>query len=254
MSFNNRTVVITGGAKGIGAVCADIFLQEGANVAILDLDTGGENNHGGKFLAVQCDVSKAAEVQAAMQKVNDAFGSIYYLINNAGIQRYGSVTSTSEEDWDLVMNTNCKSYFLSSKYALPFMQQSGAGVIINVSSVQAFVTQQNVAAYAASKSALLGLTRSIAIDYAPSIRCIAVCPGTIDTPMLKNALAESADPAAVRKECEEMHLLNRIGTATEVASLIKFLCSDEASFITGEYIRIDGGLGIQIGGSKKESI
>src|SRR5690606_38535451 len=125
------------------------------------------------------------------------------------------------EEWDLVMNVNLKSYFLCSKYVIPYMKENTGSVIINISSVQAFVTQENVSAYAAAKTAILGLTRSIAIDFAPHIRCVAVCPGTIDTPMLQNALNESPDPAAVMKECEDMHLLQRIGNANEVANVVK---------------------------------
>ena len=133
------------------------------------------------------------------------------------------------------------------------MISHGSGVVINVASVQAFLSQQKVAAYTTAKSALLGLTRSIAVDYSPTIRCVAVCPGTIDTPMLRDAIALSPNPDAVMQECIDMHLLKRIGSPQEVAELILFLCSDKASFITGQAIRIDGGLGITIQGSKKDA-
>lgn len=249
MEFKNKTVVISGGSKGIGEACAMAFHRDGANVAVLDLVEPTFIDD--RIMYIDCDVSVSAAVDTAMKAVYKKFGSIDYLINNAGIQRYGSVTETSEEDWDLVMNVNLKSYYLCARFAIPFMKQSGNGAVINVSSVQAFVTQQNVSAYATAKTAILGLTRSIAIDYAPAIRCVAVCPGTIDTPMLRNSLALSPDPDAVMKECEDMHLLKRIGKPEEVAATIKFLCSDAAAFITGESIRVDGGLGIMIEGSKK---
>lgn len=250
MDFSTKTVVITGGAKGIGAATALAFAEAGANVVTLDLSFDETIKHD-SILQMVCDVTKTDVVKNVMQQVFDRFGSIDYLINNAGVQRYGTVTETSEEDWDFVLNTNLKSHFLCAKHAIPFMQRNQKGVVINVASVQAFVSQDQVAAYTTSKSALLGLTRSIAIDYAPQIRCVAVCPGTIDTPMLQNAIMLSPDPQAVLRECEDMHLAKRIGQAQEIASLIKFLCSDEASFITGEAIRIDGGLGIHVGGSKK---
>ena len=260
MEFKNKTIVITGGSKGIGWSCAKSFFEAGANVAILDKDAPEEYPEDSQKIMqgtarrvyYKTDVSKALEVKAAMTAIYENFGSIDFLVNNAGIQRYGSVTETTEDVWDEVMNVNLKSYFLCSKYAIEYMRRSPGGVIVNISSVQAFVSQQNVAAYATAKTAILGLTRSIAIDYAPGIRCVAVCPGTIDTPMLRNSLEESSDPAAVMKECEEMHLLKRIGRPEEIAGLVKFLCSDSAGFITGEAIRADGGLGIMIQGSKKD--
>jgi NAD(P)-dependent dehydrogenase (short-subunit alcohol dehydrogenase family) len=161
---------------------------------------------------------------------------------------------TSEELWDRVMDCNLKSAFLMSKAVLPGMVDANSGVIINVSSVQAFITQDQVAAYTTSKTALLGLTRSIAVDYAPNIRCVVVCPGTIDTPMLRNAFQESPDPNAVLQECVDMHLLKKIGSPSEVGEFIAYLASNKASFITGQAFRIDGGLGIAIGGSKQKNV
>lgn len=131
------------------------------------------------------------------------------------------------------------------------MLEKGGGVIVNIASVQSFVSQGNVAAYTTAKTAILGLTRSIAVDYSPKIRCVAVCPGTIDTPMLREAIALSPDPEEVLQESIDMHLTKRIGTPDEVAGLIAFLCSEQAGFITGQAIRIDGGIGITIPGSKK---
>ena len=125
-------------------------------------------------------------------------------------------------------------------------------MVVNVASVQAFITQEKVAAYTTSKTALLGLTRSIAVDYAPHVRSVAICPGTIDTPMLRDAIQESPDPDAVMQECIDMHLLKKIGSPEDVAELIYFLSSDKASFITGQAFRVDGGLGIRVAGSKQD--
>ncbi|HIA80068.1 MAG TPA: SDR family oxidoreductase, partial [Candidatus Marinimicrobia bacterium] len=174
------------------------------------------------------------------------------LVNNAGIQRYSTVTETSEEEWDLVMNVNLKSAFLCSKYAIPMMVNNKKGCVINVASVQSFISQKNVAPYTTSKTALLGLTRSIAVDYAPNIRSVAVCPGTVDTPMFRNSIQESPNPDEVLEECNEMHLVKRICSSEEVGELITYLASDKAGFITGQAIRIDGGLGITIAGSKRD--
>ncbi|HRH61074.1 MAG TPA: SDR family oxidoreductase [Chitinophagaceae bacterium] len=249
MTFNNHTAIITGAAKGIGAATAKLFFEAGANIVLLDVseDTSGIDDE--RWLFIHCDVSKNKEVENAMQQAQIKFSNIHFLINNAGIQRYGNVTNTTEEEWDLVMNVNVKSMYLCAKYAIPLMQNKG--VVINVSSVQAFVSQQNVAAYTTAKTALLGFTRSIAVDYAPRIRCVAVCPGTIDTPMLRDAIALSPNPDEVMQECIDMHPVHRIGTPEEVAELILFLCSDKAAFITGQAFRIDGGLGITIAGSKR---
>ncbi len=252
MTEQCKTIVITGGSNGIGLSCAELFFKDGFNVAILDMVPPFAHPDSEQWFYLACDVSDAKSVSVCMEKIMEKFGTINYLVNNAGIQRYGSIENTTEDDWDLVMNVNLRSYFLCSKYVLPHMRKSNGGAIINISSVQAFVSQENVVAYATAKTAILGLTRSMAIDLAPDIRCVAVCPGTINTPMLQNALALSTDPEAVMQECIDMHPVNRIGNPTEVAALVKFLCSDEAGFITGESIRIDGGLGIKIQGSKKD--
>ncbi len=251
MNYQNKTVVITGAAKGIGAACAKLFFDAGANVVLLDVAKDTSNINDDRRLYIHCDVSSETQVNEAFQKVEQHFGSVDFLVNNAGIQRYGTVTETTVEEWDLVMNVNLKSLFLCSKYAIPFMLEKKKGVVINIASVQAFLSQQKVAAYTTAKSAILGLTRSIAVDYAPHIRCVAVCPGTIDTPMLRDSIALSPDPDEVMQECVDMHLTKRIGTPEEVAELVMFLCDDKASFITGQAIRIDGGLGITIQGSKR---
>lgn len=253
MSFQNRHVVITGGAKGIGKACVEAFYNEGANVSLIDLDEEAVKALGGPRLASYVgDVSQENTVKRIFAGAIEHFGDIDVLVNNAGIQRYAAVADTSLEEWDLVMNVNLKSAFLCSKHAIPSMLRKPTGVIVNVSSVQAFLTQANVAAYTTSKTALLGLTRSIAVDYAPAIRCVAVCPGTVDTPMLQDAIRLSPDPDEVYQECIDMHPLKKIGKPEEVAAFICFLASDKASFMTGQAYRIDGGLGITIGGSKRD--
>ncbi len=252
--MKNKHVLITGGVKGIGLGCVKTFLDGGAKVSVLDIDPQGDyllRNFGEGIHFLLGDVSKEDQVSQGIKKARDKFGEIDVLVNNAGIQRYSKVADTSEEEWDLVMNVNLKSAFLCSKHTIPSMQRLGKGVIILISSVQAFVTQENVAPYATSKTAMLGLARSIAIDYAPTIRCIAVCPGTVDTPMLRNAFELSPDPEAVYQECVDMHLLQRIAQPEEIGELVYFLSSDKANFITGQAIRIDAGLGAKILGSKR---
>ena len=219
----------------------------------------------------------------AFAEIRNRAGRLDYLVNSAGTLSYGNVLELSEAEWDRVLGVNTKGPFLCAKAAIPLMEfiefaeqrglivQIGDWVIreacrqlrswmdqgihnckiaINVSSVQAFITQPQVAAYCTSKTALLGLTRSIATDFAPDIRCIAVCPGTVDTPMLQGALAQAADPDAMMSELNAAHLTGRVGTAMEIGELIAFLCSDKCGFITGQAIRVDGGLGVKMGGSK----
>jgi NAD(P)-dependent dehydrogenase (short-subunit alcohol dehydrogenase family) len=255
MSFENVKVVVTGGAKGIGGACVKAFMEGGAKVCILDIDQAGQefaDTLGDNTFFIHCDVSKEDEVKTAFKKIEKKLGAVEVLVNNAGIQRYSTVTETTEEEWDLIMNVNLKSAFLCSKYAIPMMLKKKKGCVINVASVQSFISQKNVAPYTTSKTALLGLTRSIAVDYAPNIRSVAVCPGTVDTPMLRNSIQESPNPDEVLEECNEMHLVKRICSSEEVGELITYLAGDKAGFITGQAIRIDGGLGVTIGGSKRD--
>jgi NAD(P)-dependent dehydrogenase (short-subunit alcohol dehydrogenase family) len=254
MQFQDRVVVVTGAAKGIGEATARVFAREGAKVALLDVDDAAAQlaeriENGAKFFG--CDVSRHDHVRTSIDAVARDLGEISVLVNNAGVQTYGTCTETDEDLWDRTINVNLKSQYLCAKFAIPSMLRRGGGVVVNLASVQAFVSQHNVAAYTTSKTAILGLTRSIAVDYAPQIRCVAVCPGTVDTPMLRNAIQESPNPQEVLDECNAMHPVGRIGTPQEIAELILFLASDKAGFITGQPIRIDGGLGLSIGGSKR---
>lgn len=254
MDFKGKVVVVTGGGRGIGEATATAFLREGASVAVFDMAEvvpSYVSPAGDRALYIRSNVARAEEVRRATSETFARFGGVDILVNNAGIQRYNSVTETSEAEWDEVIDVNLKSAFLCSKYCLPSMLARGGGVIVNMASVQAFVTQANVAAYSTSKTAILGLTRSIAVDYAPTVRSVAVCPGTVDTPMLRWAIGQSPDPEEVYSECVAMHPLKRIATPEEIADLILFLAGPRASFITGQSVRIDGGLGLSIGGSKR---
>lgn len=256
MSFENKTIVVTGGAKGIGGACIELFHSKMANVVILDVDDlEGSNlaDHlGERALFVKTDVSKESDVIHAVEQIKNRFGHIDVLVNNAAIQYFSTVTDSTLEEWDQTFAVNVRGGFLCAKYMIPSMQAKGSGVVINMSSVQAFVTQKQVAAYATTKAAQVALTRSIAIDYAPAIRCVAICPGSVDTPLLKDLMSQSPDPAAVLQECEDMHLMKRIADPAEIAEFVSYLASDKASFITGQAFRIDGGLGIMIQGSKRE--
>jgi len=242
-----KLAVVTGGNTGIGLAAIERLSAAGFATAALGLGDGAALA-ATDTVFYQCDVSSSAEVAATFEAISERFGRVDVLVNNAGVLSYGDAVEVSESEWDRVMGVNVKGPWLCAKHAIPLMP--AGSVVINVASVQAFLAQPLVAAYATSKTAILGLTRSIAIDFSPRVRCVAVCPGTIDTPMLQGALAQASDPGAMMNELNEAHLSGRIGRPEEVGELIAFLASDKCAFINGQAIRVDGGLGIDMGGSK----
>lgn len=253
MRFDGKVALVSGGSKGIGLAAARLFAQEGACVAIISSQGASEiadelcAELGSKrVISIQANVSNREQVETAVQHTVEAFGGIDILVNSAGIQRYGDVVESEESMWDEVMNVNVKGMFLTSKYCIPEMRKRGGGAIVHVSSVQAYVSQQKVAAYSASKGAINALTRAMAVDHASeNIRVNAVCPASVDTPMLRWAAdlfkGESTQEDIV-KSWGKMHPIGRVGTTEEVAELIAFLCSDKAGFMTGADIKIDGGV------------
>lgn len=256
LSFTGKVAIVTGAAAGIGLATASKLAELGAAVALLDRD-----GHAGQRAAEEltstgrrasffsCDVSRADEVERCVNAVAAQFGGVDVLVSNAGIQRYGNVVETSEQLWDDVMSVNLKGCFLAAKYAIPQMIKRGGGAVVVVGSVQSLSAVANSAAYVTSKHALLGLTRSIALDYAANgVRVNCVCPGSIDTPMLRWAAGLSADPQKVLDTCASLHPLGRTGSAEEVANAIAFLASDMASFITGAALLVDGGMLVPAGG------
>jgi NAD(P)-dependent dehydrogenase (short-subunit alcohol dehydrogenase family) len=256
MALQDKVALITGGAKGIGLATAEIFLREGARVIILDTDTdaGGKAKQrlGDRMAFYPADVSRTAEVQSAIEAGVSHFGRLDFLVNNAGIIRYANAVTCTDAQWDLIMNINVKAAFLCAKFAIPHMQKQSDGVIINVASAQSFISSSNMMDYTTSKSALLGFTRSLAIDFGPAIRAVAICPGTVDTPLARDAWNNAKDPEAVHQESIDMHILKRIGRPEEIGEMIVFLCGDKCTFMTGQAIRLDGGLGISVPGSVED--
>jgi NAD(P)-dependent dehydrogenase (short-subunit alcohol dehydrogenase family) len=256
IDFKNKVVVVTGAAKGIGEACARRFASLGGKVALLDRDaeagkstTNFINETGASASFFACDVSSSREVGKAIADVRAKFGGIDVLVSNAGIQEYGDVVSTPEELWDKVMNVNLKSCYLVSKHVVPSMLERGGGAIVVVGSVQSMTAIGNSAAYVTAKHGLLGLVRAMALDYAAKgIRVNCVCPGAIDTPMLRWAANLDPNPQKVIETCDRMHAMGRIGTAEEVANTIAFLASNWASFVTGAALLVDGGMLVPAGG------
>ncbi|HEY8558870.1 MAG TPA: glucose 1-dehydrogenase [Pyrinomonadaceae bacterium] len=256
MRFDGKAVVVTGGALGIGQAACELLAERGAAVAIFDWDGEAGNETcerikaaGGKAIFEQVNVAEFDAVKRATEKARRAFGSVDSLIVSAGIQRYGTATTTNETQWNEVLDVNLKGAWNAARAAIPFLQEAGGGSIVNVSSVQGLASQQNVLAYTISKHGLLGLTRSMAMDFAKEkIRVNCVCPGTVDTPMLKWAASLDPNPQSVYDACNAMHPLGRIAAPREIAEVALFLAHESASFVTGAIWTVDGGLLTQIGG------
>lgn len=250
--FEGKVAIVAGGSLGIGRATAGLLYRRGASVVLCGRRQEGVDDAlaelvaGDRVAGIAADVSKSEDAERLVQLAVERYGGIDILVNSAGIQRYGTVVDTPEQVWDEVFAINVKGMYQTARYAIPEMEKRGGGVIVNVSSVQAFASQKSVAAYTATKGAINALTRAMSLDHADeNIRVVAVCPGSIDTPMLRYA----ADIWKGAKTSDEMvagwgsmHPLGRVGTPDDVAELICFLASDRASFITGGEYKVDGGL------------
>jgi len=249
MRLTDRVAMITGAASGIGQATATLFAEEGASLVLVDCDGERLAAHAAtlppeRTWSRTADVSRAAEVESAVSEALARVGPIDILCNIAGRSAFGDVLGTSEEVWDDILATNLKSVFLCSRAVLPGMIERERGSIVNAGSVWGLAAGSQTAAYCASKGGILSLTRSMAVDYARyGIRVNALCPGGVDTPML-DRYAESMPTltaAAARKVVTMTHPLGRLAEPTEVARAALFLASDEASFVTGSNLVVDGG-------------
>ena len=250
--LTDKVAVVTGGASGIGEAIALLFAKQGARVSVLDVDEAAARQAaerivraGGQADAHRCDVSTAADTLAAMGAVEKAAGRIDILANIAGVVHIGTVETTAEADFDRVYRVNVKGMFLSTQAAMPIILKGGGGVILNMASIASLIGIPERFAYSTSKGAVLSMTRSIATDYMKkNVRCNCICPARVHTPLVDGYL-RSTYPGREQEMFEELSAyqpLGRMGTPEEVAQMALYLCSDEASFITGQAFPIDGGV------------
>lgn len=251
--LDGKVAIVTGGATGIGLGSARALATEGATIVHFGIDraplaeaaaeTGG--------IGIEGDVSSAASVAKLFDEVLSRFGRLDIVVNSAAIQPYGTVETMDEAGWDRTLAVNLKGIYLTSHHAVPLMRRSGGGAIVNIASVQAIACQTNVAAYVASKGAVLALTRAMALDHAKdSIRVNAVCPGSVDTPMLRYAASENLDGKTedqVIASWGAAHPIGRVGSIEDVGNMVAFLAGPRAAFCTGGEYKVDGGLLAKIG-------
>ena len=242
--FNDKVALVTGGARGIGKTIAEKFASSGASVVVVDMDlpgiqqtTAGIEAMGRKTLGLKCNVADAADVEAMVAKIQETFPRIDILVNNAGITRDNLLIRMAEQDWDMVLDVNLKGPFLLTKAVSRIMMKQRYGRIINVASVVGIIGNAGQANYSASKGGLIALTRSVARELASrQITCNAVAPGFIRTAMT-DGLSEEVKTAFMKSIP-----LGRMGTAEDIAAVVLFLASDEAAYVTGQVVSIDGGM------------
>ena len=235
-----KTAIVTGGSRGIGRAIVDRLHQDDLNI----VTCGRGNRPDGlpnEIIWVKADITKLEDAIAVCQQARDTFGSIDVLVNNAGTQVEKTIADSTDDDWQLVIDTNCKGVFNMCREALKDMATS-KGNIINIGSISGHVSDPSMALYNASKAFVHGLTRSIAIDHGPQVRCNAVCPGWIMTQMAEDGFALAKDPERAMSDALARHPVGRFGKPEDIANIISWLASDESSYVSGACMTVDGGM------------
>jgi len=241
-----RVALVTGGLRGIGRAIVDRFVAEGASVLAVDLDEDGDGIETDRLAYQRLDVTREAEWIAALDALDRRFGPLDILVNNAGSSRIGTIVSTSAADWRFVMDTNALSVFLGCHHAVARMGRRG-GAIVNIASARGLRAGSTQCAYSASKAAVLSLTESVALHCGEEglpIRCNAICPGVIDTPLMRRHAEESGGEEVIRAMAA-LQITGRLGTPRDIADAALYLASNEAAFVTGTALRVDGGFVIR---------
>ena len=249
MRLKDKVAIVTGSSKGIGEGIARVFFREGAKVVVVcrTEDAGKKMAEelglsDGRAIFVKTDVTKSKEIQDMIGTTVRTFGKLDILVNNAGYHLSKNVEETSEEEWEFIINTNLRSTFLCSKYAIPHLRKT-KGNIINISSMVGLVGQPNAGAYSATKGGQIAMSKGMAIDFAKDgIRVNVICPGWIQTPLVEDWFSQQKDPEAARKYIFGQHPLGRIGTIEECGEAALYLATDAAAFVTGITLNIDGGV------------
>jgi NAD(P)-dependent dehydrogenase (short-subunit alcohol dehydrogenase family) len=250
--MSKKVMVVSGGASGLGLAAAIKFAKNGYDIVLIDIDKEKEKNaveevrkHGAEVIFCNCDISNKGQVNAAAQAAVDRFGRVDVLINNAGLEVRGSILQCTEEDWVRLYDINLKGiYYMTNAFA-PYIIKQGGGAIVNTGSILGYRTVPERAAYSSSKGGIDTLTRSMAFDLVKdNIRVNCVVPGAIDTPLIRGSINDSPDPTETEKSLNSKSIFNRMGKPSEVANVMYFLASDEASFVTGAAYFVDGGWSI----------
>lgn len=250
--MSNKVMIVSGGASGLGLAAAEKFARNGYDIVLIDIneEKGKRAEEKIKSVGVDavfclCDISDKEQVQRAAQVTKERFGRADVLINNAGLEVRGSIVQCTEDDWTRLYDINLKGMFFMTNAFAPMMIEQGKGAIVNTGSILGYRTVGERAAYSSSKGAIDTLTRSMAFDLAANnIRVNCVVPGAIDTPLLRGSINDSPDPAGTEKFLGSKSVFGRMGTSEEVANVMYFLASEEASFVTGAAYFVDGGWSI----------